>query len=191
MLLTSWHICMCIYIKYVSAHALIYHTHSALFWEVETMWKCLISVHLMRWHSSVAGAAIVGIRTVSTWHKGSLGSLPQPLFSYFFSPRLAGTAVGGEMQKAPPFFAVVVLHARDGTSQPTSVSWKKIQKEKRKRQAATFKAALSSALSSEVTFTRQRWSSGNLLSAPPPSVFSGLCQSSSQNTSSWTPGDFS
>lgn len=89
--------CACIHIKYVSAHVLMYHTHSAWFWEAETMWKCLISVNLMWWHSSVAGAAIVGTRTVATWHKGSLGSLPQQLFSYFLVHDVQEQQVGGEV----------------------------------------------------------------------------------------------
>lgn len=113
--------------------------------------------------------------------------------SLFFNLQCAGTAGWGRSLRPPSFFAIV-LHAGDGISQLTQVSWKKkkkTKKKRRKRLAAAFKAALSTALSSEVTFSRQRWSSGNLLSAPPPSMFSGLCQGSSQNTSSWTPGGFS
>lgn len=87
--------------------------------------NALFSMNLMWWHSSVAGAAIVGTRTVATWHKRSLGSLSQWLFSCFFSPRCAGAADWGRSVKALLFLASVFVHDRDGVSQPTLGSWKK------------------------------------------------------------------
>lgn len=49
---------------------------------------------------------------------------PQQLFSYFFILQRAGTAGWGRSLRPPSFFAIV-LHAGDGISQLTWVSWKK------------------------------------------------------------------
>lgn len=146
----------------------------------------------MPWHSSVAGAAIVWTRTVSMWHKGSLGSLLSSCFPIFQSSMCRNSRLGEKFKTPIIFCHCSACWGWHFTADPGIVKKKKkTKKKRRKRLAAAFKAALSTALSSEVTFSRQRWSSGNLLSAPPPSMFSGLCQGSSQNTSSWTPGGFS
>lgn len=118
--------------------------------------NALFSMNLMWWHSSVAGAAIVGTRTVATWHKRSLGSLSQRLFSCFFRPQCAGAADRGRSVKALLFFGqrCCAWQGWRFTADFGILKKETLKRKRRKRQAAAFKAALSSVLSSEVTCTR-------------------------------------